>query len=88
METGKSSEAVVAVVVVGVRYLSRTRGLDDPLCGDWTPPQGSLADSDLLTLPPPAAALAPDRAVVLLFEQFLPTRDLWHRQQMTSISGG
>ena len=29
VETGKSSEAVVAVVVVGVRYLRRTLGLDD-----------------------------------------------------------
>ena len=28
VETGKSSEAVVAVVVVGVRYLRRTLGLD------------------------------------------------------------
>ena len=86
METGKSSEAVVAVVVVGVRYLSRTLGLDDPLFGEWTPPEGSLADSDLLTMPPPPP-LSPDTAVVLLVEQFLPTRDLKHHQQMTSTSG-
>ena len=61
-------------MVVGVRYLSRTLGLDDPF---WMPPEGSLADSDRLTLPPPP--LAPD-----LVEKFLPTRDLLHHQQMTS----